>query len=98
MDASGQLTDVAASTALEDARQQLGKARTTVLELSPMVQEDRDVRGAALSVMNECMAAMVAVIESASGADGAPSIAETDSLLESAADRLSELKKRLGGK
>lgn len=97
MDASGQLTDAAASTALEDARRELGNARTTVVELSPAAQEDRDLRGAALSVMNDCMAAVVAATESVSGADGAPTVTETDRLLESAADRLSELKKRLGG-
>lgn len=97
MDSSGQLTDAAASTALDDALMELGKARTTMVQLSPTGQEDRDLRDTALAVMDDCTMAMLATAEALSSENGRPSLAEPQNRLESAADALSKLKNRLGG-
>jgi hypothetical protein len=97
MDSSGQLTDAAASTALVDALTELGKARTTVVQLSPAVQEDRELRGVALAAMDDCTSAMLAAAEALSSEDGHPSLADAQDRLESAGATLSDLKNRLGG-
>ncbi|MFF1383512.1 hypothetical protein ACFVWT_08105 [Arthrobacter sp. NPDC058288] len=96
LNASGQLTDAAAATALDDALRELGTARTTVVNLSPTVQADRDLRGAALSAMDDCTSAMLAAAEALSSSDGRASLSETARRLESAAGALSELKIRSG--
>jgi hypothetical protein len=96
MESSGQLTDAAASTAVDDALTELGKARTTVLQLSPAVQEDRDLRGATLTVMDHCATAITATAEALASSDEHPSLTEAEELLKSAAAALSDLKNRLG--
>lgn len=97
MEASGQLTKAAAVTALDDALRELGTARKTVVELSPTVQADRDLRGTALAAMNDSASAMLATTESLSSNDGGPSLTETVARLETASAALSELKIRSGG-
>lgn len=97
MDSSGQLTDAAASTALDDALMELGNARTTLVKLSPTGQEDRDLRDGALAVMDDCISAMLATAEALSSGEGRPSLAEPQDRLESAAAALADLKNRLGG-
>jgi hypothetical protein len=97
MDSSGKLTDAAAATAVDDALRELGKARTTVVQLSPTVQEDRDLRGAVLTVMDDCTTAVLTTAEALSSEDGHHSLAEAEDRMGSAATALSKLKIRLGG-
>lgn len=91
------LTDAAASTAVDDALTELGKARTTLVQLSPAVQEDRDLRGAALTVKDDCTAAMTAAAEALASRDGRPSLTEAEGRMKSAAAALSDLRNQLGG-
>ena len=97
MDSSGQLTDAAASTAVDDALMELGQARTTVVQLSPGGEQDRDLRDAVLGDMDHCTSAMLAVAEALASEDGRLSLADAQDQLQSAGATLSDLKNRLGG-
>lgn len=94
LEASGRLTAAATSTALEDALKELGKTRTTVLELSPTVQHDRTVRHEALAALDDCVSAVSAASEAVASEDGRPTLAEAGALLASAGTQLEGLENR----
>jgi hypothetical protein len=96
LDASGLLMSAATSTALDDALEELGTTRTTVLGLPATVQQDRAVRDEALAVLDDCVSAVSVATQVLSSEDGRPSMAEAGALLDSAAARLSSLESRLG--
>lgn len=96
--ASGKMTEAAASTALDDALKELATSRTAVVELSAPGQDDRRLRQDALAALDAAVSAVAEAANAAASHDGRPSAADADRLLVSAADRLSELKSRLGAK
>jgi hypothetical protein len=96
LDESGRLTSAATSTALDDALEELGKARTDVLELSATVHRDREMRDEALAVLDECVSAVSRTTEAVSSRDGQPAVVEGAAALESAAARLADLEIRWG--
>lgn len=98
LDSAGKLTTAATATALDDVLKELSSARSTVLGLSPAGRQDRDLRREAVTVLDGCMSAVITARDSVSSEDGAPSLPDGEQTLASAADRLSGLETRVGGK
>jgi hypothetical protein len=98
LDATGKFTKAATSTTLDDVLKEIEASRTTVLRLSPAVQDDRDVRRDALTVLDGCIAGLTTARDAVASDDGAPPVPAGETLLASAADRLSDLKMRLATK
>lgn len=98
LDSAGQLPTAATATTLDDVLKELASARSTVLGLSPAGQQDRDLRREVVTVLDGCMAAVTTARDSVSSEDGVPSLSDGEQQLASAADRLSGLETRVGGK
>lgn len=97
LDAGDKLTKAATSTALDDALKKLEAAQAAVLRLSPAVQNDRDIRREALSVLDESMAGVTTAQDAIASTDGSPAPRDGDRLLADAAARMSALQTQLGG-
>lgn len=97
LDAGGKLTTAATSTTLDDALKELETTRTTVLQLSPTVQDDRETRREALTVLDESIAGVTTAQDAIASTDGSPTLQDGDQLLENAAGRMATLKTQLGG-
>jgi hypothetical protein len=98
LDSAGKLTTAATATALEDVLKELSTARSSVLGLSPSRQQDRDLRREVVTVLDGCISGVTTARDSLSTGDGVPSLPEGEQQLASAADRLSDLETRVGGK
>lgn len=97
LDAGGKLTMAATSTTLDDVLKDLETTRTTVLQLSPTVQDDRETRREALTVLDESIAGVTTAQDAIASTDGSPTLQDGDKLLENAAGRMATLKNQLGG-
>jgi hypothetical protein len=87
IDAGGKLTMAAAATTLDDSLKELETARTTLLQLSPAVQNDRGIRREALTVLDESISGLTTAQDAVASADGSPTLQYGDQLLEAAAGR-----------
>lgn len=97
-DSAGKLTTAATSTTLDDALKELQTSRDTVLKLSPGSEADRNAIQETLTVLDTCTASLTTARDAVSSDDGVPSLADGDRELAAAADRLSELRAKEGGK
>jgi hypothetical protein len=97
LDADGKLTMAATATTLDDSLKELETARTTLLHLSPTVQNDRDLRREALTVLDEGISGMTTAQDAVASTDGSPTLQDGERLLEAAAGRMSALTTQLGG-
>lgn len=97
LDAAGKLTTAATATTLENSLKELETARTTVLQLSPAVQDDRETRREALTVLDESIAGVTTAQDAVASTDGSPTLQDGDKLLENAAGRTATLETQLGG-
>ena len=97
LDAEGKLTMAATATALDDSLKEIEAARSTVLRLSPAVQNDRDIRREALTVLDGSVSGLTTAQDAVSSTDGSPTLQDGDQLLEAAAGRMSALTTELGG-
>ncbi|MGX1161999.1 hypothetical protein FBY31_3945 [Arthrobacter sp. SLBN-100] len=98
LDSAGKLTKAATSTALDDALKELETSRDSVLKLPTASEEDRESVHEALIVLDLCAAAMTTARNAVASGDGAPSISDGGQQLSEAADRLSRLIAKDGGK
>jgi hypothetical protein len=98
LDSAGKLTRAATSTALDDALKELATSRNSVLKLSPASEGDRQSVQEALSVLDGCAAAMTTARDAVAGGERAPSLSDGGQQLSEAADRLSQLGAKDGGK
>jgi hypothetical protein len=98
LDSAGKLTAAATATALDDVLEELSSARSTVLGLSPAGQQDRDLRREVVAVLDGCISGVTTARDSVSTEDGVPSLQGGEQQLASAADRLSGLETRVGGR
>jgi hypothetical protein len=98
LDSAGKLKKAATSTALDDAFKELSTSRNSVLKLSPASEEDRDSVSEALTVLDDCAAAITTARDAVASNDGAPSLSDGGQQLSEAADRLSQLSAKDGGK
>jgi hypothetical protein len=98
LDSAGKLTRAATSTALDDALKELATSRNSVLKLSPASEGDRQSVQEALSVLDGCAAAMTTARDAVAGGEHAPSLSDGGQQLSEAADRLSQLGAKDGGK
>jgi hypothetical protein len=97
LDASGKLTMAATATTLDDSLKELETARTSLLQLSPTVQNDRDLRREALAVLDEGISGLTTAQDAVASTDGSPTIQDGDQLLKAAAGQMSALTAQLGG-
>jgi hypothetical protein len=97
LDADGKLTMAATATTLDDSLKELETARTTLLQLSPTVQNDRDLRREALAVLDEGTSGLTTAQDAVASTDGSPTIQDGDQLLKAAAGQMSALTAQLGG-
>lgn len=97
LESAGRLTRAAGATALEDALKELQASRNSVLKLSPGSEEDRSTVREVLAVLDACTSALTTARDAVSSDDGAPSLADGQRELASAADRLSRLDAKAGG-
>jgi hypothetical protein len=95
---AGKLATAATSTTLDDALKELLTSRDTMLKLSPSTAEDRAAVEQALTVLDGCAAGLTTARAAVSSDDGAPSLADGERELASAADRLDQLTAKEGGK
>jgi hypothetical protein len=95
---AGKLTTAAASTALDDSLKELQTSRDSVVKLSASTPEDREARQEALTVLDGCAADLNTARDAVAKSDGAPSPDDGQKALEDAANRLSDLKSKVGGK
>jgi hypothetical protein len=95
---AGKLTTAAASTALDDSLKELQTSRDSVVKLSASTPEEREVRQEALTVLDGCAAGLNSARDAAAGSGGAPSPEDGQKALEEAANRLTDLKSKVGGK
>jgi hypothetical protein len=97
-DSAGKLTRAATATTLDDALKEFQTSRDTVIKLSPSTAEDRAAVQEALTVLDGCAAGLTTSREAVSSDDGAPSLADGERELASAADRLDQLTAKEGSK
>jgi hypothetical protein len=97
LDSAGKLTNAATSTTLDDALKELETSRDSVLKLSPASEEDRESVSEALNVLDACTSSLTTARDAVAG-DGAPSLSDGGQQLSEAADRLSRLGTKDGGK
>jgi hypothetical protein len=97
-DADGKLTTAATSTALDDALKELTTSRDSVLRLAPGSAEDRAAVREALTVLDGCTAGLTTARDAVASDDGTPSLSDGSRELETAADHLSGLTAKEGGK
>jgi hypothetical protein len=97
LDASGKLTTAATATTLDDSLKELETARTTILRLSPTIQNDRDIRREAVTALDEGISGVTTAQDAVASTDGRPTLQDGDQLLEAAAGRMSALTAQLGG-
>jgi hypothetical protein len=98
LDSAGKLTKAATSTTLDDALKELETSRDSVLKLSPASEEDRESVSEALNVLDACTSSLTTARDAVAGGDGAPSLSDGGQQLSEAADRLSRLGTKDGGK
>jgi hypothetical protein len=98
LDAAGKLTRAATATALDDALKELQTSRDSVLRLAPGTAEERESVQEALSVLDGCIASLTTARDAVASDDGDPSLPDGDRALAAAADRLSALMAKDGGK
>jgi hypothetical protein len=98
LDSAGKLTNAATSTTLDDALKELETSRNSVLKLSTPSEEDRESVHEALNVLDGCTAAITTARDAVTSGDGTPSLSDGESGLEAAADQLSRLGAKDGGK
>jgi uncharacterized phage infection (PIP) family protein YhgE len=97
LDAAGKLTTAATATTLENSLKELETARTTLLQLSPAVQNDRDIRREALTALDDGVSGLTTAQDAVASNDGSPELKDGDEVLEAAAGRMSALMAQLGG-
>jgi hypothetical protein len=97
-DSAGKLTPAATATTLDDALKELQTSRDTVLKLSPGSEADRSAIQETLTVLDTCTTGLTTARNAVSSNDGVPSLADGDRELAVAADRLSQLSAKDGGK
>jgi hypothetical protein len=97
LNSGARLTRAAASTTLSDMLGELESARASVLELPATVQDERMLRHQAVTAIDDAVAGAVKAQEAVASDDGSPSIDEGKAALDTAADRLADLKQRLAG-
>jgi methylphosphotriester-DNA--protein-cysteine methyltransferase len=98
LESSGKLTRAATSTALADSLKELETSRKTVLELSPATEMERQAVQEALGVLDHCAASLTDARDAAASNDGGPTLPDGERELAAAADRLSALGTKDGGK
>jgi hypothetical protein len=98
LDAAGKLTDAATATALDDALKELQTSRGSVLKLAPANDEDRDSVQEALTILDDCTAALTTARGAVASSTGTPTLTEGETRLAAAADRLSRLAAKEGGR
>ncbi|VXC56466.1 conserved exported hypothetical protein [Arthrobacter sp. 9AX] len=97
LDTAGKLTNAATATALDDALKELQTSRNTVLQLAPASKEDREAIKEALTVLDDCAAAMTTARDAVASSTGTPAVSDGVDGLAAAADRVSKLKEKDGG-
>lgn len=98
LDSAGKLTKAATATALDDALKELQTSRNSVLRLASGSAEERESVQEALSVLDGCTASLTTARDAVASDDGDPSLPDGDRELAAAADRLSALMAKGGGK
>ena len=98
LDSGGKLTKAATATALDDALKELQTSRNSVLRLASGSAEERESVQEALSVLDGCTASLTTARDAVASDDGGPSLPDGDRALAAAADRLSALMAKGGGK